>query len=118
MISRIIQNLLCALHRHGRFGRDEAAETEPLLDGSFFRLIDAADESHSVRFGSAESPCRETDVFDPARRSDHFGKTAEGANVRCQPDVDFFDGELGAGRAQSDVGACAEIDGETVAVAV
>lgn len=111
MIPRIVQYLLGPLDRHGTFGRYEFREPDTFLYGLVFRLIHSADETYTIRLFGSKRPCRQTHVFDPAGRTDHFGQTTERADVRRHADVDLFDGEFGRARAQPDVGAGADVDG-------
>lgn len=119
MISRVIEEMLCALDGDGAFRRQELGHGETVLESEIFGVVDGADEAVAEGFVGAKGARRETDVLDPAGgATDDFGQPAERANVRGQADVNFLDGEAGGAGAEADVGAGAEVDGEANGMAV
>ncbi|KZL83184.1 hypothetical protein CI238_04555, partial [Colletotrichum incanum] len=112
VISRVVQQLLGPLHRHGALLRDEARELQPRLDGCLLGLEHPADEANGQRLIGGEVARRQADVLHPRCAPHELGQPAERAKVGGEADIDLLDGEARVPRADAHVGTARNIDGD------
>lgn len=118
MISRMIQDLLSPLHRHWALGRQHVRNPHRSLQRLIFRLEHLAHESDPKRLFRREWPRAHAHVLNPTEVAYDLWKAGERAEIGGDADVDFFDGETRRGRAEADVGAGGDVDGNAIGYAV
>lgn len=110
MVPRMIDQLLCALHRNWTLPSQQRCNLQCSSYTFGLGVEHATDKPNAQRLVGTEDARGETHVFYPGGGADDFWEARQGPDVGCETDVDFFYGEAGRGRAETDVGAAGYVD--------
>ena len=113
MIPSVVQQLLGALDGHGALLREVGSDLQARLDGVRLGIQDLAHEALRERFLRGEPPRGHAHVFDPGGGANDLGQASQRADVSGNADVNFLDGQVGVGGAETNVCGTRNVDGQT-----
>lgn len=91
MLTRILDNSLCALHGDRTLCSNKSGELDGARHGRGLVGQHGADKADGQRLGGCKDARRQAHVLDPRERAAEFGEACECANVGRQTYVDLLD---------------------------